>query len=116
MNARSVAHISHAISHPGVGGEPISPGATCLLVIGFEVLGQVEMGDKPHIGFVDAHAESDGRDDDDAFFLEEAVLVALAHRGVEPGVIGERAAALGTEPVCDLLDLAPREAIHDAGV
>ena len=74
------------------------------------------MGDEAHVGLVDAHAEGDGRDHDHAFLLEEAVLVALARRGVEPGVIGQRDAALGAEPGRDLLDAAARQAIDDAGV
>ena len=70
--------VLQAIDHPGIGGQAVAAGAAGLLVIGFEALGQIEMGDEAHVGLVDAHAEGDGGDHDDAVFLEEAVLVALA--------------------------------------
>src|SRR5262249_20962536 len=52
-----VRNIGHAIGQPGVGREPVAPGAAGLLVIGFEVLRRVEMGDKADIWLVDPHAE-----------------------------------------------------------
>src|SRR5260221_667093 len=108
--------VGHAIGHPGIGRQPVAAGAAGLLVIGLEALRRVEMGDEADIGLVDAHAEGDGGDDDDSFLLEEAVLVALPHRGVEPGMIGQREPALHRQPVGDLLDLAPGLAIDDAGI
>src|SRR5216684_3506376 len=61
-------------------------------------IGAVEMGDEADIGLVDAHAEGDGRDHDDALLFEEPVLVALARSGIHAGMVGERGAALGAEP------------------
>jgi len=74
------------------------------------------VGNETHIGLIDAHAEGDGSDDDDAFFVDEARLVACAHFGGKPGVIGQRVQALGLEPFGDFLHALARQAINDAGV
>jgi hypothetical protein len=42
------------------------------------------------VGFVDAHAEGDGRDHHDAVLAQEAALVRRAGRCVQPGVVGQR--------------------------
>src|SRR5262249_3352737 len=67
-------HVGHAVGHPGIGREPVASGPAGLLVIGLEAARRIEMGDEAHVGLVDAHAEGDGGDDDDAFLLEEALL------------------------------------------
>src|SRR6266852_9096692 len=76
--AQQVHHIGDAIAHPRIRREPVAPGPASLLVIGFEVFWRVEMRDKADVGLVDPHAESDGGDDDDAFFAQKAGLVASA--------------------------------------
>ena len=65
--AQQIHHVGDAVGHPGVGRQSVAAGAPGLLVIGFEVFGRVEMGDKADIGLVDPHAERDRRGDDDAF-------------------------------------------------
>ena len=82
--------VGQAVGHPGAGGLAVAPGAAGLLVIGLDALRQIEMRDEAHVGLVDAHAERDGGDDHDAVLVDEAVLVAGAHAGVEAGVIGQR--------------------------
>src|SRR5262249_54828980 len=47
-------HILHAIGHPGIGGKTVAAGAARLLIVGFEALGRVEMGDEADVGLVDA--------------------------------------------------------------
>src|SRR5699024_8769706 len=49
-------HVSEPIGHPGCRGQPVTAGAAGLLVVALDRLGQVEVGDEAHIGFVDAHA------------------------------------------------------------
>ena len=51
------------------------------------------MDDGADVGFVDAHAEGDGGDDDFELAGEEVALDALACGGVEAGVVGGGAAA-----------------------
>ena len=74
------------------------------------------MRDEAHVGLVDAHAEGDGGDDHDAVLVDEAILVAGAHAGVEAGVIGQRRNAGVARASRDILDLGARQAIDDAGV
>ena len=72
------------------------------------------MGNKSHIRFVDAHTESDGGDNDDAVFIDEAFLIFGAHRIVEPSVIWQCRPTESTEPRRCFLDLVSSHAIDDA--
>ena len=76
------------------------------------------MGDEAHVRLVDAHAEGDGGDHDDAFALEEARPGWRSRvAGVQAGVVGQRArgpAPLSHAAVSSTLRAA--EAIDDAGV
>ena len=74
------------------------------------------MSDEPHVGLVDAHAESDRGDDDHAVLGEELLLGGAAHLGGQAGMIGERAATLRRQPSGRLVDGLAAEAIDDAGV
>ena len=74
------------------------------------------MGHKAHVGLVDAHAEGHGGDHDDAVFAQEAVLVALAHLGVQASVIRQSGDALLVQPVGGFFHLAAALAVDDAGV
>ena len=89
---QQVHHIGDAVAHPRIGRQAVAPGPAGLLVIGFEVFRRVEMRDKADIGLVDAHAEGDRGDDDDAFLAQKALLVALARLGGEAGMVGQRLA------------------------
>ena len=73
------------------------------------------MHDVAHVGLVDAHAEGDGRDDDDAGLGEKEVLVFEPVGLVHAGVIGQRADPLALQDRGGLFRLAPRQAIDDAG-
>ncbi len=70
-----------------IGGQAIAAGAADLLVIGLDALRQVGMADEAHVLLVDAHAEGDGGDDDDAVLAQKLVLMrrsdlaARARRG-----------------------------------
>src|SRR6202012_3781706 len=52
-HASLLHHVLQAVGHPGVGGGAVAPGAAGLLIIGLDRLGQVEVGDKAHVGLVD---------------------------------------------------------------
>jgi hypothetical protein len=65
------------------------------------------MRHKAHVRLIDAHPERDRGDDHDAVLADEAILMAGAYTGVEPGVIGQgRDAGLG-EGCRYILDLGP---------
>ena len=73
------------------------------------------MHDEPHVGSIDAHAESHGRDDDVGALAEKRVLMAAALHIRQPGVIGECGMADLAQPRGERIHLAARRAVHDAG-
>ena len=74
------------------------------------------MRDEADVGLVDAHAEGDRGDDDDAFLAQKALLVARARLGRQAGMVGQRLAAVRAEPGRGVLDRPPGQAIDDAGI
>ena len=68
--------IRETIGHPCNGRFAVTPGASGFLIIGLDVLGQIEMRHEAHIGLIDPHAERHGGDDDDAVLVEETILIA----------------------------------------
>jgi hypothetical protein len=72
MICRSVTTSLQAVAEPGVGRQAVAAGAAGLLVVGLDALRQVQVGDEAHVRLVDAHAEGDGGDDDDALAAQEA--------------------------------------------
>ena len=80
--------IGVAVEEDGARWFSVASGAADLLVIGLDGGGQGGVDDGADIGFVDAHAEGDGGDDDFELAGLEGVLNALADGGLEAGVIG----------------------------
>src|SRR5215831_4003236 len=105
-----------AVAQPGRRREIVPARPAGLLVIAFDGLGQVEMGDEAHVGLVDAHAEGDRGDHDDAVLAEEARLVDAARAGVEPGVVGQCHGPVLFEELGGLLHGGAGQAVDDAGV
>ena len=66
----------------------VAPGASDLLAVVLDGLGQVEVHHLADIGLVDAHAEGDGGDDAGQASAHEVRLQSLAGLTVEPGVVG----------------------------
>ena len=64
------------VGQPGGRRQAVAPGAAGLLVVALDRLRQVEVGDEAHVGLVDAHAERDRGDHDQAVLAQEAGLVA----------------------------------------
>ncbi len=74
------------------------------------------MGHEADVRFVDAHAEGDGGDHDQAVLAQEAGLVALAGLAVEARVVREGGDAVGHQEVRGFLDGGAGEAVDDPGV
>ena len=74
------------------------------------------MSDKTHIGFVDAHAEGHGRDDNQTFFADKTILMLLAQFIRQAGMIRQRFMTGVGQPAGDLLGTLARQAIHNAGI
>ena len=56
--------VAGAIERERVGGQAVAAGAADLLIVGLDRRGHVGVKDEAHVGLVDAHAEGDGRADD----------------------------------------------------
>ncbi len=108
--------VGQAIGHPGAGGLAVAPGSTGLLIIGLDAFRQIEMRHEAHVRLVDAHAERDGGNDDDAVLVDEAILVAGAQACIEARVIRQRSYTGLGQGISGVLDLGARQAIDDAGV
>ena len=109
-------HILQAVDHPGIGRQAIAAGTPGLLVVRLEGLGQIHVGNEAHVGFIDAHAERDGGHHDQAFLVEEALLVCRARFIGQACVIRQRRVALLAEERGHFIDLLARQAIHDARI
>src|SRR3954468_24705183 len=113
-HAAKLHDVLQAVGHPRVRGQPVAPGAAGLLVVALDALRQVEVRDEAHVRLVDTHAESDGRDHDEAILALEALLVPAARFGLHAGVIRESRNALRLEEGRRLIGLLARQAVDDA--
>ena len=76
-------------------GAAVAPGASDLLVVGFEAARQRGVDHGAHVGLVDAHAERDGGDHHFDAAIQELLLHALAVLGIEAGVVGGAGEVVG---------------------
>ena len=65
----------------------VAPGASGLLVISLDALGDRGMCDEADVGLVDAHSERHSRGDHHLFRSDERSLVAEANLRVEAGIV-----------------------------
>ena len=106
--------VAVGVEQHALAGQTVAPGAARLLIVAFERFGQVVVHDQPHVGLVDAHAEGDGRHDDERVVADELFLRLAAQRGVQPGVVGQRGQAHRRQAGRDVLGRLARKAIDDA--
>ena len=85
--------VVHAVAQPAGCGQAVAPCSSAFLVKMFNALRHIQMGNVAHVGFVYAHAKGNGGDDDDVFFVGEAVLVLAAGLDGQACVVGQ-----GVEP------------------
>ena len=72
------ANIFWAIECERFGTRAIAASTADFLIVALDRFGQICVGDPADVGFVDAHAEGDGRNNDECIFCVEAVLDAAA--------------------------------------
>ena len=84
-----VADVLLAVEQQTIRRQAIPPGPADLLVVALDVLGQVEVQHKAHVGLVDAHAEGDRGHHHRHVCAGELALIALACGVVQAGVIGQ---------------------------
>ena len=85
-----------------------------LLIVAFEAFRYVVVNDETHIGLVDAHAESDGGNDDIHFFHQEFVLVLGTHFVVQSRMVGKGFDSVELQQLGQLLHAFAGEAVDDA--
>ena len=105
-----------AVIHPRAGRQAVAARTPRFLVIGFNALRQAEVGDKAHVGFVDAHAKRNRGDNHHTIFAQETLLMPAARVIRKTRVVGQRVTPTGAQPLGDLLHFFARQAIDDAGV
>ena len=74
------------------------------------------MGDKAHVGLVNAHAKGNRGHHHHAVFAQKPVLVALAQFAVQPCVVGQRVNPGFAQGLRYVFHLFARLAVDDAGV
>lgn len=74
------------------------------------------MGYESHVGLVDSHAEGDGGNHDHAVFGKKAVLVAVSHRLIHAGMIGQRGVPARTQALRRSFGFIARQRVDDAGL
>ena len=115
VNLRAAqANVVGAIQRHRLGRQAVTPGAANLLVIAFDRLRQIGMGDPADIGLVDAHAKGNRRHHDQPVLLLKAHFDQPPRLGVHAGVVIARRMARLTQGLGQHLGLGPRAAIDDA--
>ena len=106
--------VLQAVGHPGGRGQAVPSGPAGLLVVALHGPGQVEVGDEAHVGLVDAHAERDRGDHEQAIIAEEPCLVGPPGGRVEARVVGEGLDPAAHQELRGRLDRRPGQAVDDA--
>ena len=102
------------IKQEAVCGQTVTPGATDLLIIAFDAFRQIKVDDEAHVGFVDAHPEGDGGDNDLHIVADERFLILLSVYIFQSGVIGSGGISTRDQIRGQFIHLFAREAIDDA--
>jgi hypothetical protein len=97
------------------GGQAVSAGTARFLVVVLDGLRQVAVKDEADVGFVDAHAEGDGGDDDVDVVPVEGFLVPGPLQVPEAGVVGEGLDAVAGEEGGGRFHVFSGGAVDDAG-
>src|SRR5260221_5668413 len=87
-------YVSGAKEQKALARQAIATGAAGLLIITLDVFRQIVVHHKPHIGFIDAHAEGDGSTYHTYLIAQKQLLVAVDFLGGRTGVARPGAAAI----------------------
>ena len=104
------------VYHPCSGRFTIATRATGFLVVRFQALWQVQMGDEAYVRLVDAQAECNGGDNDHAIVIQEPMLVLGPGGRVETRVIGKRVESLANQPGRRGFRFLARHAVNDTRI
>ena len=81
----------------------------------FQRLGHAGMDDIADVGFVDAHAEGNGRDNCIDLFVDEAVLVGFSFFGVHSRVVSGDLETFLLKLGTQFIDVFTPDTVDDAG-
>src|SRR5262247_1059912 len=95
-------------------GQTVTPSAPNFLIITFNAFWQIKMNHETYIRFVDAHAKSDGGNDNLHIIADESFLIFLALHIFQPCVIWANGIALHAQIGTEFINVAARETIDDA--
>ena len=93
----------------------IAAGASCFLIVGFDVLGHVVMDDVAYVALVNAHTESISGDDDLDVIVEKVILGLGALLFRHTGMIAANGEFFLGQQFVDLVSFLARSGINDAG-
>ena len=108
--------VAVGVDEDALAGQSVPAGPARFLVVTLQGLGQVVVDDEADVGFVYAHAEGDGGDDDGYAVADEVFLGPAARVAVEPGVIGAGRQAPRVQVGGQGLGLLSGEAVDDGGL
>ena len=96
---------------------PLSSVSSCpagLLVIALEAFRNIIMNDIPDIGFVYAHAKSNGCNNHINLFHEKTVLVSRPCGRIHTGVIGKRFYTVNNQGLCKFFNLFTAKTVNNS--
>jgi hypothetical protein len=102
------ADISGAEIEGAARGIAVAAGAARFLIVAFEAFGQVVMSHPANVRLVDAHSESNGRDDHLRIVANERFLIIAPGLRLESCVVGKGADAAGLQLRREFVDAAAR--------
>ena len=106
--------VGPGVQEHALGGQTITTRPACLLAILLDALGQRSMNDEAHVGSVDAHAESNGGDDDVDVFSLEGLLHSPPFVGRQTRVVGGAAQSEMSQAVVQTFHFFAGDAVDDA--
>ena len=99
----------------GIGLQPVAPGTTGFLEIGFGRIGHVDVDDQTHVGLVNPHTECIGGYHHPAFARLPAFLSLVLHVVVQSGMIEGRCDSMAGNQFRYLTGTFPVTGIDDGG-
>ena len=108
--------VAAAVKQQAIRPQAVPASAANFLVIALQVFGEVSVNDETDIGLVDAHAESNRRNHQRRFTVEEALLVPATHSVFQAGVVGQGGPAVRVEGGAQFIGLLARAAVDNAGL
>src|SRR5699024_2812586 len=91
--------------------QSITPGASNLLIIGFNIFRHIVMDHKAHIRLVDTHSKGNSGYNNVRFIPNKSILISHAFAFSKSGMIGKGVKTIGIQIVGQLIHLPARKAV-----